>query len=415
MSMTTTANLLREEQELVSALAETIAFHCPDRNQSPDESLLQHWSQELEAENCNHAKLIMIEAIRIWRENQNTKVPVHSHSKAATSFSLFDFSGLSNRVFRHDIEEATEKLAILQQVDHVDDICMDWDYIQTLLMKGLASDDTSRHYVDICTKWFDQADGMIRLNITELVANTVLNNNQSNEVRFVLLQAWRFMWIQMLETPLDQCRTNHIGTLILTLWKSNDTIAHYLAVMDLTSAWFHVWIQQLSSLQAKTLILNHGILSVIFQRCDYSQRCTLKTQSMTMLNIMLLHTRLAQFPWDNGIPQIDRLVTIILNMNASSEDCSDVVTQAMESVLWGVFQDKALYQPVLKQLIKIKLSVKLLRLLQQMYIAVDPVNSFAIELEQIITNANKCQEAEDAIGFTCVQEQTQTQKLISHI
>ena len=389
MSINTTAILLQEEQEVVFALAETIAFHCPDRNQPPNESLLQHWSQELEEGNYNHAKLIMMEAIRIWREDQDTIVPVLSHSKPATTFSLLDFSGLSNRVFLHDIKEATEKLAILQQVDHVDDICMDWDYIQTLLMDGLASENKSRHYVDICTKWFDQADGIMRLNITELVANAAINNIQANEVRFVLLQAWRFMWIQLLETSIDQRRTNNIGTQVLMLWKSNDSIAYYLAVMDITSAWFHTWIQQQSSLQVKALILNHGILSVLFQRCDTSQRCALKTQSMTMLNIVLLHTRLAQFPWDNDIPQIDRLVSIMLDINSPLGDCSDVATQAMETILWGAYQHKALYQPVLEQLVRIRLSADLLGLLQQMHNSVDPVSAFAIELGQIINKANK--------------------------
>jgi hypothetical protein len=379
--------LTPSDQELVTALSETIAFHFPDRNQTPDEHLLQRWNQELVDADCPAGR-IMAEAMDLWRDNEDPVVTTTNSrpTATATSFSLMDFGsgGLPARIFLEDIEKATDKLAILQQVDHVDDISMDWDYIQGLLSKGIASDNESLQYLEICIAWFDQGDGTMQLNLTDLVSDVVVIKD--DEVGARLLQVWRYMWVQLFGKSLDQHRTDRIGIRILALLKSNERMAFYLAALDPMSLWFHVWVQERSPLKLRGLIAaEHGLVSTLFRRCEDSNlKRALRNQSVSMLNIVLLQTRVSQFPWEDGFPQIDRVVSIMLDSRPPAGELTDIGAQAMDTILWGCYQDESLYGPVLEHLSKLpELPLQLLDILQQLQTAMEPTCAFAVKVEQI--------------------------------
>ena len=331
----------------------------------------------------------MSDAMTTRREHMATT----DSTPSASSFSLLDFHGeLPNRIFVEDIINATEKLSTLQQVDHVDDISMDWDYVQGLLSQGLLATTISerRQYLDICTTWFDQADGMMRVQLTELLTDTVIIASEANDNVSVvrLLQAWRYMWIQILEKSLDPRRVDHIGTALLVLLKSNNQVATYLAILDPTVIWFHKWAQEQSPLQLRVIIMENGILAILLQRCEADTiNRALRNQSLSILNIVLLHTRLSQFPWDDGIPQINRLASIFLTSKSPDGDggLTDGGAQAVETMLWGSYQDEKLYRPVLEEILsRINFSGGLINVLRQVQEAVEPDSAFAVEIERIV-------------------------------
>jgi hypothetical protein len=381
--------LTPSDQELVTALSETIAFHFPDRNQTPDEHLLQRWNQELVDADCP-AGSIMAEAMELWRANDDPVVTTTNSrptaTVTATSFSLMDFGGggLSSRIFLEDVEEAIDKLAVLQQVDHVDDISMDWDYIQGLLSEGIASDKESLQYIDICIAWFDQGDGTVQLNITDLVSEVVVLKD--HEVGSRLLQVWRYMWVKLFDKSLDQRRMESIAIRVLALLKSNERMAFYLAALDPTSVWFHVWVQEQSPLILRGLIAaEHGLISTLFRRCeDSSLKRALRDQSISMLNIVMLQTRVSQFPWEGGFPQIDRIVSIMLDSRTPAGDLTDIGAQAMDTILWGCYQDESLYEPVIQHLLKLpELPSRLLDMLKLLQTAMVPTCPLAVKVEQV--------------------------------
>jgi hypothetical protein len=252
------------------------------------------------------------------------------------------------------------------------------------LSKGIASDNESLQYLEICIAWFDQGDGTMQLNLTDLVSDVVVVKD--DEVGARLLQVWRYMWMQLFGKSLDQHRTDRIGIRILALLKSNERMAFYLAALDPMSLWFHVWVQERSPLKLRGLIAaEHGLVSTLFRRCEDSNlKRALRNQSVSMLNIVLLQTRVAQFPWEDGFPQIDRVVSIMLDSRPPAGELTDIGAQAMDTILWGCYQDESLYGPVLEHLSKLpELPLQLLDILQQLQTAMEPTCAFAVKVEQI--------------------------------
>ena len=116
--------------------------------QEPSEEMIRIWMNELAASSfsTDESKEIVRQAAIFHKaapsENNSTTTP--------QSMSLWNqFTSFSERVMWSDIQSAKddiERLALLQKVDHIDDILTDWKDVRQLLQHGLEQQEQA--YLD---------------------------------------------------------------------------------------------------------------------------------------------------------------------------------------------------------------------------------------------------------------------------
>ena len=364
----------QQADELASQLSETLALHFPQGPPIQEDDQIKRWLRELaEAvkatssdSNSERSDDILNEIVRLavekWkrRDPDDTEVPTRS---VATSFSLLDqLSAMPRRIFYNDIEAASspgERLQLLQQVDHVDDVASDWTNVMELLFSGLKQGDYTNEYLELHRKWFEQCTSSAEHTSLQygLCTNVVkamrqhfgncvhvahtdgLAFDNSQEHAFVMIQLWHSMWMSAVKhvRPDDACE---MAFLVMGLMRNLAYSmparfvllpAHLVALVDPYAHWFAQWIRHdVSPANAVTDLLSTGLLYDLMQRCrarghiEWNQppngdpdsdtdviniqkgehihiaqwERALFVHSLCMVRSILVSTRVGLFPWN---------------------------------------------------------------------------------------------------------------------
>lgn len=346
-------------EELATSLAETLALHFPQGPPAHDEKLVRRWLEELmeaTASDTDMADEVMRCAVEKW----NSIEPEQPKKAAvASSFSLLDqLSAMPKRVFFHDINGASspqERLQLLQQVDHVDDVTTDWKSVLEMLFGGLTKGNNISEYILIHAKWFDQCDSSMESTFIQfgLCANLVkalrylfgtqsfvseaeiLELTDQQQVLFEMMQQWHVMWMtsmknfatddcmQMARDMMQLMRNLSPGAPAKFVWLP----AHFMALIDPYAEWFALWIgHAVSPADAVNNLLSTGLFFDLIQRCNdqgyirweelsnesLGERIiippgkdvqvrqlerALLVQTLCMVRSILVSSRVALFPW----------------------------------------------------------------------------------------------------------------------
>lgn len=347
----TTQSQQRQVEELASCLSDTLSLHYPQGPPLHDDKLVKRWLEELAQVTEAHGEVVRL-AIQQWKardpETVVTRAPV-------TSFSLLDqLSAMPKRIFYDEIEAVSsliERLQLLEQVDHVDDVASDWDKVLNMLFAGLTEGDYCSDYAELHRKWFDQCSSSVEYTSLQfgLCSNVVkaLRHHYGRQVHvsdteglkfsnpqqhaFSMVQLWYVMWMSAHFSLDDTHRMTcdmmglirNLGSPTATRFVLNP--AHLLALADPYANWLAHWIRQDVSLGAALNgLLSTGFLHDVMQRCrdqgrvewkehpvhvdaivieegDHVQMSQLKyalwVHSLCILRSVLVTTRIVLFPW----------------------------------------------------------------------------------------------------------------------
>jgi hypothetical protein len=273
--------------------------------QEPSEEMIRIWMNELAASSfsTDESKEIVRQAAIFQKaapsENNSTTTP--------QSMSLWNqFTSFSERVMWSDIQSAKddiERLALLQKVDHIDDILTDWKDVRQLLQHGLEQQEQA--YLDLHNKWFGHCQATaeyqtIRTDLcsnilrearrrfgttTYMLALTMHNSFSSEEeIVFKFLHTWKTMWIKIITSggyneegvdamvlqalvlmrnlSADGCSNNNQDALLVLL------PAHFLAMADLHADWLRCWLEETPIHRILLVLTQSRFLPDLFQRCQ---------------------------------------------------------------------------------------------------------------------------------------------------
>ena len=331
----------------------------------PSEDMMRIWMTNLASSSFlpSESKEILCRAAALHR----SKIALQP-SKDVTigqSISLWDqFSSFSERVMWIHVQSAKdddERLALLQKVDHIDDILSDWKEAQHLLQRGLEQCNES--YLDLHSKWFGHCQATaeyqtIRLDLCRNILNEArrqfgsttsiaptdpMSFSATDERMFKILQTWKSMWIKIITSggsDEESADSMMLHALVLMRNLSNDEEAsltllpaHLLALMDPRADWCRCWLEETPVHRILTVLTRSNLLSDLLSRCENKgivapslrhdaeastfNGSTVKAmqqkfgrvlhrQSLAILSSFLVHLRVLMFPWNqieaNGPP-----------------------------------------------------------------------------------------------------------------
>ena len=352
-------------------------LHFPQGPPLHDEKLVKRWLKELaeateiKDDVCND---IVNEVMQLAMQQWKAREPgtLQDFSKAnATSFSLLDqLSAMPKRIFYDEIETAStpaERLQLLQQVDHVDDVSPEWKKILNMLFVGLTEGDYVRDYITLHRKWFDQCGSSSEYTSLQLglCANLVralrhffgnhvfVSEADSIEVTaqhqqlFELMQQWHAMWMMAMKNfAFDDC--NQMACNMMQLMRNLAPgspskfvflPAHFMALVDRYGDWFALWIgHAVPPADAGNYLLSTGLFYDLMEcRCRHKGHIEWKehpnvgasdtvvirqgedvqvaqleralwVQSLCMARSILVSTRVVLFPWKKLLSEAPRQV-----------------------------------------------------------------------------------------------------------
>jgi hypothetical protein len=430
----------RQLEELASCLSETLSLHFPKDPPLHDDRLVKRWLQEL-AQVTDAPGEVVRHAMQKWKARDPERLITRA---PAASFSLLDqLSAMPKRIFYDEIEAAPspmERLQLLQQVDHVDDVASDWDKVLKMLFVGLTEDDYCSDYVELHRKWFDHCSSSaeytsLQFGVCSNVAKalrhyyarhvhvsdtTGLEFSNRQQQNFAMVQLWYTMWISAHFSFDDTHRMafdmmglmRHLGS-PSTARRFVLVPAHLLSLVDPYADWFAHWMRQdVSPGDALNDLLSTGLLHDVWQCCREQGRVDWKeypnnvetivipegnhvqvsqlkhvlwVHSLCILRSVLVTTRVVLFPWaelckegphtallETDTPQEEHyqptvcpnppveevrcVMTSFVTMLQSTTSDTKVATvccEAIETILWGLQDDKTfcdILQTVLDQL-----------------------------------------------------------------
>lgn len=340
----------------LESIAVQLASVWKEQDGEIDDNKIQDYMTEL-ASSCltvNESRVVVRRAVELWQSTDEVTMSTTT-ATASKSFSLLDqFSSFSERVFFHQIQDATgeeERLKLLQKVDHIDDVLTDWKEVQTMLQGGLLSD--RANYLDLHSKWFHQCQETteyqsIRFGLcfnilfslrqhfgrqtTSNATRGVVVFSKEEELTFRLVQTWCSMWNKLIHSGayLEE-EVDTMMLQVLTLMRQMDAKAssaqfvllprHWFALCS--SDWIQSWLeetpvhrirsvvqqsglvcyselasQQSSSLEVNTNIdtknlVTEGVLSVPVSTLE----AKVQKQTRALVGAVLVHLRVHMFPW----------------------------------------------------------------------------------------------------------------------
>jgi hypothetical protein len=326
----------RDTEYLAVSLTEQLSGHFPDGPQGNEEQI-KRWLGELL--NCvsqtgtegkpmeyTELELAIPIAVELWRSRTYTHT-VANQSKP-TSFSLFDqlLGGFEPPVTIEEILEAPpgETISVLERVDHVDDILMDWQQLRPALNQGLQTSQW-RGYLNLHRKWFDQGRSSTEyLSLQYSICQDCLKAIEMffaaglivDDKLLQLIQTWHAMWLDLMQQDRysqDGAEDMELRFLLLLrnlVHPQQEVLsvlpAHLFALIDPQALGFACWINHVTPQRAVELMLNSQLLPDIVGRCGFTTRnpsrspaldMALRIHSVAMLRTLLVKTRGACFPW----------------------------------------------------------------------------------------------------------------------
>jgi len=386
--MTAAEQRQSEVDELASSLSETLALHFPQGSPINDEKLVKRWLGELveatpsDSGDSDTAGEIMRLAVQKWKAREPGTASEPSKATLA-SFSLLDqLSSMPKRVFFDQIEAAkspSERLQLLQQVDHVDDVATEWKKVLSMLFEGLTEGGYVSDYIELHGKWFDQCGSSMEYTSIQfgLCSNLIkalqhyfgnrvfvsqaesLDFTSQQEFPYKMMQQWHVMWMSAMNNfALENC--NEMARQVMQLMRNVAPgtpvkfvllPAHLMALIDPYAKWFALWIgHAVSPGDALDSLLSTGLFYDLMQRCGsrgyipwkeepstdtcnaiviqqgnnvevWQLERALFVQSLSMVRSILVSTRVALFPWremQSGAPtQVS--YTSLLRESSSTE------------------------------------------------------------------------------------------------
>ena len=304
----------RQVEELASCLSDTLSLHYPQGPPLHNENLVKRWLEELAQVTDSPGEVVRL-AMQQWKARDQELVVTRA---PATSFSLLDqLSAMPKRIFYDEIEAASspiERLQLLEQVDHVDDVASNWDKVLNMLFEGLNEKDCCSDYVELHHKWFDQCSSSVDYTSLQfgLCSNVVkalqhhychhvhvsdtegLKFSNPQQHTFLMVQLWYTMWMSAHFSLDDTHRmTCEMMGLIRNLGAPTATRfvlmpAHLLALVDPYANWFARWIQHdVSPVDALNCLLSTGFLHVVMQCCRDEGHMAWKELSVTVDTIVI--------------------------------------------------------------------------------------------------------------------------------
>lgn len=401
----TTEQRQLEAEELASSLSETLSLNFPQGSPAHDEKLVKRWLRELaEATASNDttdgsdmANEIMQLAVEKWKARDPRTIP-ESTKTTATSFSLLDqLSAMPKRVFFDEIEGAstpTERLQLLQQVDHVDDVASDWNKVLEMLFQGLTESDYPSDYVQLHRKWFDQRSNSsaeyislqfglcsnlvkaLRQFFGTFVFVSVLTDGfeftADQQLVFEIMQQWHAMWVSAMKNfRVDDA--NQMARDMMQLMRNLAPAtpskfvllpAHFMALVDPYANWFALWIGHgVSPSDALNNLLSTGLLYELMGRLASQGHIQWKGQSnvvgttfillqkgqdvqvsqleralwvqaLSIIRSILVRTRVVLFPWKELLAEepTQVLYTILLDSSPAEKESFNPVIYDADSV-----------------------------------------------------------------------------------
>jgi hypothetical protein len=327
----------RDTEYLAVSLTEQLSGHFPD-GCSGNEEQIKRWLGELlnyvSQTSCTienpleytELELAIPIAVERWRSTIYTHT-VADQSKA-TSFSLFDQlqGGFEPPVTIKEIFEAPpgEMLSVLERVDHVDDILMDWQQLRPVLNQGLQTNQW-RGYLHLHRKWFDQGRSSTEyLSLQYYICQDCLKAFEMlvasglilDDKLLQLSQTWHDMWLDLMQQDRysqDGAEDMELRFLLLLrklVHPQQEAFsvlpAHLFALIDPQALGFACWINHVTPQRLVELMLNSQLLPDIVGRCGSTTRdpsrspaldTALRIHSIAMLQAVLVKTRGASFPW----------------------------------------------------------------------------------------------------------------------
>jgi hypothetical protein len=326
----------RDTEYLVVSLTEQLSGHFPDGPPGNEEQI-KRWLGELlncVSQSCNEGKSLenteLELAISIALERWRSTIYTHTiaNQSNGTSFSLFDQlqGGFEFPVTIEEILEASprEIISVLERVDHVDDILMDWQQLRPVLNQGLQTNQW-RGYLHLHRKWFNQGRSSteylslqyyICQNCLKAVEMFVVSDLIVDGKLLQMIQTWHDMWLDLMQQDrYSQDGAGDMELRFLLLLRNlvhpqqeglSVLPAHLFALIDPQALGFACWINHVTPQRTVELMLDSQLLSDIVGRCGSTTKhpsrppaldTALRIYSVAMLRALLVKTRGASFPW----------------------------------------------------------------------------------------------------------------------
>jgi hypothetical protein len=305
------------------------------------------------------------EIIALAHEMSSMDSPPEENNPKVSSGQNFQslwssFTPLSDRVMWFHIEEAndeTERMTLIQKVDHIDDILSDWKDANDILRQGLKNN--TEKFLDLHLKWFGHCQATaeyqsIRFDLCQNILleirrffgtkSFIMSENSCMivtelKIIFKLFEAWRYMWIQIITS--GAYRESDADSLMLYALvmmrnlrvscdkaESKQVIlpVHIVALVDPCADWCRCWfdetpIHRIVNVVTESCLLpdlwnrcsSHGQIDASFEEekvgdtiilppgndiCIHDFTSLVFQHSISMLTSLLLHLRVHMFPWD---------------------------------------------------------------------------------------------------------------------
>lgn len=356
---------------LASSLSDNLIHAFPDKIGA--EECLEQWRHELFVEvGCRAVadpQLLVDEAIRraVDRWKSHSKV-----SKAAVLSSLggsllksFLAGGggeLASIVTIDRIQATTsdeERLKLLQKVEHVDDVALDWAEVNQLLQQGLQGDHAGA-YADLHATWFQQTrsspeyQGM-QLDLCRNIVN-VLDVTDKEALRNHCVQLWHQMWMDWMTRGL-YVRDEQVHELGRRLWTKSmapsSPLTTFIMSVDPHARWLAAWVAHLESLQVQKLCesLEPSALAQLLAAATNTSSSA-NWYSLAVLASLLVSLRVSLFPWHllghkKQAVYMEALFDVYLQhlQTLSFGDAAiEVCIMALETILCGSPKDSAVFE-----------------------------------------------------------------------
>ncbi len=264
------------------------------------------------------------------------------------SVSLFDQlqGGFPMPVSLEEIEEASsseQRLKVLQKIEYLEDLVMDWNKIGSLLVKDLSELFFSNpalclELVDMHRKWFHKGRSSseytpllfgICENLLQTLAKTKSIDDTMGNHQIIIVESlvknWRDMWLDLMQR--DQYEEGLAGDMeqsMIELFlgpadcKVSLLAQGVLASVDSSATWFQSWTNHVPSNDHLVSFLTSdpkGLLElwdkIRLSRYKGERNSMSLLHPTAIISIVLCRTRLSQFPWyaltNSNLPEDDKI------------------------------------------------------------------------------------------------------------
>lgn len=236
-----------------------------------------------------------------------------------------------------DAPSSEERLNVLQKVNYLEDLLMDWNKIHPLLTDDLCESflfnpDLAVQLINLHRKWFDQGRSSSEYTpllygiceklletLTKIISDKELQEMQdaieTSQCTIVasLVQNWSDMWLDLMQRDqymeeLAEPIEKYMFELFLRpgSYKMSRMAQKILGLSDPSAKWFQSWVNHVQTSNLISFFRSSNVLRELWTRSrtfqDNSGRHTdsapFQLHSIAVLSITLCQTRLSQFPWD---------------------------------------------------------------------------------------------------------------------